>query len=368
MKILLVIPTVHGGGAEQVAAILSREWSHHHPVEVVAWHVGTERFDFGVPIQDLHLPAQPGLLAKATTFMRRVHAVRQIVQRSQPDAVMAFMDEAGLVCTAAAMLDGWRSRLVVSMHHNPRWLGPLRRLVLRVAYRFPAVVVGVSQGVREEMARSLALPQSRLFSIPNPLDPREGAGSAASQAVAASLPSGFLLFVGRLDRETKGLDTLIDAYVQLPEPRPHLVIVGDGDDRRWLEERIASLGLRDVRCVGWQTDPLPFYRRARVFVMSSRFEGWSNVLMEAMGQGCPVVATRCPYGPPEILGPEFEHLLVPVDRPDALARAIAGQLALDDAARRSLGDALRRRASRFAAPGIARRWIELARTLTEAGE
>ncbi|MEN3111351.1 glycosyltransferase [Uliginosibacterium paludis] len=363
MKILLVIPTVHGGGAEQVAAVLAREWSSAHLLRVMAWHVGAEQLDFGVPVEDLRLPAQTSASAKLRVFRRRVELVGQAVEGFRPDVVMAFMDEAGLVCSAAALAGGWRERLIVSMHHNPRWLGRSRRLLLAAAYRVPAAVVGVSQGVRSEMARSLHLDPIRLHDIPNPLVLRDDEGEQASRAVAARFAPGFLLFVGRLDRHTKGLDTLIDAFASLPRERPPLVIVGDGPDRAWLDGEVGRRGLADVHCVGWQADPHPFYRRAGVFVMSSRFEGWSNVLMEAMGQGCPVVATDCPYGPAEILGQEFQALQVPVDEPARLAAAIERLVALGDAGRRELGQSLRRRASRFAAPDVAARWLALAASL-----
>lgn len=363
MKILLVIPTVHGGGAEQVAAVLAREWARTHTLRVVAWHVGSERLDFGVPIEDLRLPAQATRVAKACVFLRRVKAVSCAVRSFKPDVVIAFMDEAGLVCSAAALAGGWCKRLIVSMHHNPRWLSSSRRVLLSLAYRVPAAVVGVSQGVREEMARSLRLPQKKLFNIPNPLLLRDDAGLAESRAVAGRFGEGFLLFVGRLDRHTKGLDTLIAAYARLAGRRPPLVIVGDGPDRAWLEGELQTRGLADAHCVGWQADPQAFYRRAGLFVMSSRFEGWSNVLMEAMGQGCPVVATHCPYGPAEILGPDFDALLVPVNSPELLAAAMTRQLALDVAGRAALGQALRERVAQFAAPGVAARWLALAASL-----
>lgn len=368
MKILLVIPTVHGGGAEQVAAILAREWSRLHQLRVLAWHVGPEQFDFGVPVEDLNLPAQAGLLAKLRVFFLRVKAVSSLVQSWQPDAVLAFMDEAGLVCTAAALPGGWRQRLIVSMHHNPLWLGRLRRRLLALAYRLPAAVVGVSQGVTGEMARSMRLPLAKLHSIPNPLDLREHAVHESGCVLPELVGSGFILFVGRLDRHTKGLDTLLAAYVAhaaaLPASRLPLVIAGEGPDRAWLKAEIVRLGLDDdVLCLGWLGDPDPFYRQARLLVVSSRFEGWSNVLMEAMGAGCSVVATDCPYGPAEILGPEHRAQLSPVGDVAALAANMARVLALPEAERRALGVALRERVLGFAAPVVATRWIELVRSL-----
>lgn len=360
MRLLLVIPTVHGGGAEQVGAVLAREWlAAGHELRVVAWHVGPDRLDFGVAIEDLELPAASGLRAKLSVFLRRVGRVRRIVEAFRPDAVLAFMDEAGLVCSAAALCDGWRERLVVSMHHNPQWLSGARRRLLRLAYRVPARVVGVSQGVRAEMARSLALPPQRLLSIPNPLTLRDDEGEAASAAVAAGFGRGFVLFVGRLDRYTKGLDLLLAAWAGVDVPRPPLVIVGDGADRAWLDAEIARRGLADVHCVGWQADPQPFYRRAGLFLMCSRYEGWSNVLLEAMGQGCPVLASDCPHGPAEMLGAGLAGQLLPAGDVPALRAAIGRELRRDQASRAALAQALRVRAREYAADGIAARWIAL---------
>lgn len=359
MKLLLVIPTVHGGGAEQVAAILAREWSRVHQLRVVAWHVGAEQFDFGVPVEDLRLPAQNGLSAKVRTFFSRVRHIAGIARVWQPDAVLAFMDEAGLVCTAAAIQGGWLKRLVVSMHHNPLWLGALRRALLALAYRLPAAVVGVSEGVTREMARSMRLPPERLHNIPNPLALREE-HDACAEPIAPDVPAGgYVLFVGRLDRHTKGLDTLLEAFAALPASRPPLVIAGEGADRAWLVAEIKRRGLADVQCLGWLGDPQPYYRHARLLVVSSRFEGWSNVLMEAMGAGCPVVSTDCPYGPAEILGPEHRAQLSPVEDAAALAANMARVLALPDPERFALGEALRQRALTFAAPVVAQRWLDL---------
>ncbi|MDP5240606.1 glycosyltransferase [Uliginosibacterium sp. 31-16] len=363
MKILVVIPLVYGGGAEQVAAVLSREWAQTHAVRVLAFNAAGEQLDFGVPIEDMGLPAQAGVWRRLKIAWQRVARVGCVAREFKPDAVMAFMDEAGMVCALAGLRSGWLGRLVVSVHHNPQWLSRGRRALLALFYRLPAAVVAVSQGVRDELAVALGLPATRLRHIPNPLVLREDEGVAESRQLAESLPADFVLFVGRLDRHTKGLDVLLEAYAAFPAARPALVIVGDGPDRDWLAAELVRLDLHDVHCVGWQRDPQPFYRRARLFVMCSRFEGWSNVLMEAMGQGCLVLASRCPYGPPEILGPDFPDRLLPVGDVMALSAAMQAQLALDDDARVVLQGRLRQRAASFAAPAVAQQWITLAEGL-----
>jgi len=371
MKILVVIPTVFGGGAEQVAAILSREWSLAHDVRVLAWQSAGESLDFGVPVAFAGLGVQQGLPRKLRNVWRRVRKISTEIRRFDPDVIMAFMDEAGMPCVISAALNGRLSRLVVSVHHNPQWIPRWRRLLLGLFYRFPAAVVAVSAGVQAELAKALHIPGQSLRHIPNPLVVAEASQSeiVPQSNLAEKMPEGFLLSIGRLDRDTKGLDVLIAAYAVLPTPRPGLVIVGDGPDRVAIEEDIRRAGIgHEVLLTGWVSDPRPFYRRASVFVLASRYEGWSNVLMEAMGEGCLVVATSCPYGPAEILGAELAHCLVKPGDVTDLKQGMQSALLLDGAGRAAMSSALRARVQVFASDQVAARWIDLARSMRPTRE
>lgn len=366
MKLLLVIPTVFGGGAEQVAATLSREWVKAHELSVLCWASETpgQCFDFGVPVRYADLGVQQGLLARVRNVWRRIRMLRDVVRTERPDAVLAFMDEAGIPCALAAALDGWRERLIVSVHHNPQWMPRWRRVLLGFFYRLPAKVVAVSQGVRDELVRSCALPAARLHHLPNPLADTPQTLHPEDENLLRDLGEGYLLAVGRLDIKTKGFDLLIEAYAGLPAGRPRLVVLGEGAGRNWIEAEIVRRGLAtEVMLHGWVKDPRPFYRRARAFVLSSRYEGWSNVLMEAMGEGCVVVAARCPYGPAEILGDELSHCLVAPEDAAALREGMMRALALDADTRKQLGTALRERVQRFAADKVAAQWIALAASM-----
>ncbi|MDB5801557.1 MAG: pglH, partial [Rhodocyclales bacterium] len=137
MKILVVIPTVFGGGAEQVAAILSREWSLIHEVRVLAWQGAGESLDFGVPVDFAGLGVQQGVLCKLRNAWLRVRKISAEIRRFQPEVVMAFMDEAGMPCVISAALNGCLPRLIVSVHHNPQWMPRWRRILLGLFYRFP---------------------------------------------------------------------------------------------------------------------------------------------------------------------------------------------------------------------------------------
>jgi glycosyltransferase involved in cell wall biosynthesis len=169
-----------------------------------------------------------------------------------------------------------------------------------------------------------------------------------------------LLAVGRLSRQ-KGFDLLLEAWSTLAgqQPRWRLVILGEGPDRQALEAQIQALGLvQAVLLPGRAGNVSEWYRRADLFVLSSRFEGFPNVLAEAMASGLAVVSTDCPTGPAAIVRDGVDGLLVPVDQPAALRQALA-RLMHDDALRASMAQRACQLADRLAPEVVAGRWQQL---------
>ena len=127
----------------------------------------------------------------------------------------------------------------------------------------------------------------------------------------------------------KDFQTLISAYAQLStELSARLLILGEGPCRKSLESQVANLGLdhRRVSLPGFVSNPLPFFRKASVFCLSSKWEGFGNVLVEALGAGVPIVSTDCPSGPREILEGGRWGVLVPPEAPLDMAKALSEQL------------------------------------------
>jgi len=159
--------------------------------------------------------------------------------------------------------------------------------------------------------------------------------------------------VGRLAVQ-KDFPTLLRAFARLRAARPaRLMILGEGDRRSELEQLASALGISaDVRLPGFVENPLAYMRRAAVFVLSSIYEGFGNVLVEALACGCPIVSTDCPGGPAEILEHGRFGRLVPVGDVAALGDALLATLA---APRES--EALVARARDFSAAVIADRYL-----------
>ena len=137
-----------------------------------------------------------------------------------------------------------------------------------------------------------------------------------------------VLSVGRLSPE-KGLATLVQAFAELhvDQPDARLLIAGEGPERAVLQRLVAELGLSNVASLAGRTStPLAWMRHAAVFVLASDYEGFGNVLVEAMACGTPVVSTDCPVGPREILKNGRLGRLVPVGDAAALATAISQAL------------------------------------------
>lgn len=270
-----------------------------------------------------------------------VPALARYLRREHPDALLSAASHVNLVAVAAWRLARTPLALVLRASNHPTGnveaFPPLQRLIrlyLRwLARRFyprADAIVAVSEGVARELARATGIPRARIEVVHNPVVTRTLRRRMEAPLDHPWLASGALpviLAAGRMTLQ-KDFPTLIHAFRRLRARRPaRLVVLGDGPGRPALEALVARFELgADVLLPGHVDNPLPWMRRAALFVLSSRWEGLPGVLIKALACGCPVVATDCPSGPSEILeGGRFGRL-VPVGDARALARAMAEAL------------------------------------------
>lgn len=234
------------------------------------------------------------------------------------------------------------------------WLG-------RLIYPHLPRLVFVSHGLKRTLSRMYPLREERLSVIHNPLNLARVQALACEPlpewaAFMTSRPT--VLGVGRLQRQ-KGFDLLIEAHATLRAQGVEHDLLILGEDKEGLPPLLAlvrRLGVENsVHLPGYTTNPYPFMHHAAAFALSSRYEGFANVVAEAMACGAPVVATDCPSGPGEILEGGRHGLLVPVEDSAALAQALATVLG-DEALRQRLREAGLCRAQDFAPERIIPAW------------
>jgi glycosyltransferase involved in cell wall biosynthesis len=164
--------------------------------------------------------------------------------------------------------------------------------------------------------------------IYNPVEPPEKIETNHAVEMQWGGQSPRVLSVGTL-KDQKNHKVLLDAFAKLPNRSARLIIVGEGPLRGELKRHASQLGIADRLIMPGSVDPWPYYASANLFVLSSDYEGFGNVIVEAMYAGLPVVSTDCPSGPAEILGGGKYGRLVPVGDAGRLSEAI--EQALTDA-------------------------------------
>jgi glycosyltransferase involved in cell wall biosynthesis len=325
--VALFFPSFAGGGAERVMLLLADAMlSKGVRVDiVVARAEGPRMADVPVGARVVELGARRMLAA----FLPLVKYLRT----EKPHTVLSTLVHANVIAIAANLFVRPRCKIVVreanTVSREAAGGGRLRERVLpwfaRLTYPLADGVVAVSQGVADDLERLGAVSRDRLYVINNPVPLSDIEAKAMEllddENFDGSMP--VILGIGRLVPQ-KDFPTLLRAFRQVRlERNCRLMILGDGPERHALESLARELEIdQDVVLPGFVENPYAYLHHGSLFVLSSVWEGFPNVLVEAMATGIPVVATDCPSGPAEILENGNLGPLVPVGDVDGMAAAI----------------------------------------------
>lgn len=329
-KLALYLPSLRGGGAERVMVTLANGIAQRgYAVDLVlAKAEGPYLGDVAENVRVVDLRA-----ARVATSLP---GLVRYLRRERPVAMLSALNHANVIAVLARRLAGVPVRLVISEHNNfstskanaSSWRGRMMGHFMRWAYPYADRIVAVSEGVARDLANHVRL--QSIDAIYNPIvtDALKTLSCAeANHPWLTARHAPVVLGVGRLAPQ-KDFSTLIKAFARLRETRDaRLIILGEGELRSPLEALVRQFGLQEVVSLpGFVSNPYGFMRRADLFVLSSAWEGFGNVLVEAMACGTPVVSTNCPSGPAEILEGGRWGRLVPVGDEVALAEAMAATL------------------------------------------
>lgn len=331
-KISLLITDLYGGGTERVVVNLANGFHlRGYSVDVLLLKADGELLgvlDPGIRVVDLHVSRLRWTLLPLVRYLRR----------ERPSAILANIWPLTLYVILARWLSLVPTRLVLVEHTTWSCSELLARPTLGWQVRksmnffFPLAdhIVAVSKGAADDLARFADLPRSSISVIYNPIVDT----AKEHQSELPTAPAGWcfgshkrVLAVGTL-KDIKDHATLLDTFARLRlKVNARLLILGEGECRADLEAQIKRLGLKDdVFMPGFSPDPAPYFRHADLHVLTSKGEGFGNVIVEALAAGTPVVSTDCPSGPREILADGQFGRLVPVGDAQALATAMAESL------------------------------------------
>jgi len=357
MKISLLLPNLHGGGAERVSLDLADALADlGHSVGFILMR---EEGEFLDNARRRHSVVSLGA-ARARDVLG---PLRHYISNLRPDALIASMWPLTFIAPVAAKLSRHRPR-ILSVEHNAlsrqysQW-GRFHRMALRTSlaagFRLAEARAGVSRGVADDVADLARFPRDKVLALYNPIQRRpESTVSDLGRAETIWIhPKGKrILSVGSL-KEQKNQHLLLRAFHHLNDPAASLMIIGQGQLEPQLRQVARELGISDrVVFAGFHPDPTPFYQTADLFVLSSNYEGFGNVIVEALSCGLPVISTDCPSGPAEILKNGRYGRLTPVGDAEALAAAIQEAFAAPHDR-----EALKRRAADFSPESAARAYL-----------
>lgn len=328
-SILLVINTLKTGGAERFMVALSN-WLAARDVRV-----SLAVFDDGAsqlvcdPRVDLICLRRRG----AWDVWRVVSRLRDIIRSRRPSAVLTTLTPVTLhVALAYVGLASPPPRFARECVHYssmlPAWQIVLYRCLFRFAFHTCRAIICQAHAMLEDLRDNFGVPAAKLTVIHNPVDIERCRRMAQADIQHPYLTSRDLPVIVSCAKlaSQKDYSTLLRALARLhAQGRPcRLIALGEGPERSRLEQLRAELGLRDyIDFHGVVDNPYAYMARADVFVLASHYEGFPNVVIEAMACGAPVVCTDCQSGPREIITHGETGLLVPPRDPAALAHALA---------------------------------------------
>lgn len=361
MRIVFLTSSLGSGGAERVATTLCNAWSaRDDKVTLIPTFSGggSPFYETSDNVEVVYLADVVGSKRKnVLRYAQRILALRRLIMDRAPDVIISFLPNVNVAAILSSSF--LRIPLIICERSDPssRSYSTFWKLSCRLSYRFADILTVQTESVANKVSTMYpGLRKVRV--IPNPLP--EGVVPLRSRAINKRK---VLLSLGRLSVE-KQIDRIINVFSNVGAQFSNwdLYIYGDGPLVAVLDKKIQALQLEDrIILKGRTNNPWNVMAAADVFVMTSKYEGFPNALLEAMGIGLPCVTYDCPSGPYEITRGGVDAMLVPLNDEKALLKAMEKVMG-DEAFRISLGIQARESVlRRFQLPAVIDRWDELFR-------
>ena len=365
MNILFIVPSLVAGGAERQAIYLMRGLlKRGFVISLLVFDPIGELFDeipdgIKVYLSKSHKSGNP-----FRNPLKVLWEIIRVIHRENPDIIYSRHWPTKTPTAFAGRLLGKKvvlseaNNLILYMVYNNT--GRISSFLKNIACRLADKIVAVSQGVADCLEQLFNI-NSNIMVIHNGFD-LEMIKNKSSEETSHrwfNEEEPIVVAVGRLVNQ-KGFSFLLEAIELVNRKSPtRLIIIGDGELRAKLEKQAEEIAIKDkVDFIGIRKNPFAYMARCDLFVLSSLFEGFPNVLVEAMALGLPVISTNCPYGPCDIIEDGENGILVPVGDTQAISEAILRVLE-DGQLKEKLRVAAKRRANDFSLGNMISRHTDL---------
>ncbi len=328
-KLMFVIPNLGGGGAERVLINIIR-------------NLNPGKYDLSLILfekQGVHLSDVPSHVKiidfkkrNKFSFLKLILLLVHTINSEKPDMVISFLRYTNVIAIIAKLISRTKFKLIITVHiflsetllrlkFSDFWYFVYKKLFNKSDY-----IIVPSNGVMDDLMDCFKCDKEKISVINHPFD-IDMINKLSDEPITGLELNGYILAAGRLTKQ-KGFDSLIRTFKQISERiKEDLVIIGEGEDEVSLKNLVNEYELQNrVHFLGYKKNPFKYMKNANLFVLSSLWESFALVIVEAMAAGVPVIAADCPSGPGEIITDHLNGMLVTTQDENGLAEAIFGLL------------------------------------------
>ncbi len=359
-KLMFVIPSLQGGGAEKVASIILKEFSSSGIDVVLVLFSKEYIYEISEQVKVKYLDIKPNknFIYVIYKFFYIIFKLSRIIKKEKPYRILSFLDYTNIVVILSSFLSLHMTKVIISVRTSPTlylyeysktfWNNVITVFV-KLFYNKADMIITVSEYSKKDLIENYGIEREKIVIIYNPVDINRIYALSEEEVSHTWFNDNIpvIISVGRLSKE-KGIEYLLRAIAIVKETiSARLLIVGDGEEKNYLKDISSKLGIdRDVYFAGFKKNPYKFMKRSTVFVLPSLCEGFPNALIEAMTCGVPVISTIYNPSTSEIIKNEKDGLLVPVKDEKAIADAIL-RLLNDEELRVTLSKGAREKVENF---------------------
>ncbi len=312
-KIIFLIPTLNIGGGERVASEVSLNLPNYIKITFVLFK-NEIFYPYKGNLICLNLPISINFLLRIYYFFIGIFRFKKIVKKEKPDYIISFSKQADIINVLSNKKSDKKAILRVDNFMSEvckGFEGRIYKIFIRFLFNKSFQIISVSQAAVDDLVKNFGIKKEKFKVIYNPLNVKK-----IQQIMIEPLEDKYkeifenpvVINIGRLARQ-KSQKRLIKAFKDVKNEIKNvkLVILGQGCLEQELRQLIKDLNLeKDVYLLTWQENPFKFLAKSKVFVLSSLYEGFGNVIVEAMACSLPIISMDCKAGPREILAPDTD--------------------------------------------------------------